>query len=128
MMKRRARRWFAFVAMLGLLFAQLSLTAYSCPMQGGEAATPVVAMAPMTDCAELAAAQSKGNLCEVDCLDGVKSTPATTGDVPQAVVLSFPFSSAFATNPRTCANGSHDVRDALAAAPPLPIRFCRFLI
>lgn len=126
-MKRRARSCFTFVAMLGVLFAQLSLTAYACPMQVGEAATPVVAVAPMTDCADLAAAQSNVNLCEVHCQDGIKSTLATTGDVPQAVVLSF-ISSAFATNPRPCADVSHAVRDAVAAAPPLPIRFCRLLI
>jgi len=126
-MKRRARSCFAFVAMLGLLFAQLSLTAYACRMLDGEAATPVVAAVPMTDCADMVAAQANANLCEVHCQDGIKSTLATTGDVPPTVVLSF-ISSAFATNPRPCADVSHAVRDALAAAPPLPIRFCRFLI
>ena len=97
-MKRRARSCFAFVAMLGLLFAQLSLTAYACRMLDGEAATPVVAAVPMTDCADMAAAQANANLCEVHCQDGIKSTLATTGDVPPTVVLSF-ISSSFATNP-----------------------------
>jgi len=126
-MKRPARSCFAFVAMLGLLFAQLSLTAYACPMEDGEAATPVVAAVPMTDCADMAAAQANANLCEVHCQDGIKSTLATTGDAPQAVALSF-IPLAFATNPRPCVGVSHAARDALAAAPPLPIRFCRFLI
>ena len=128
MMKRRARRYFAFVAMLGLLFAQLSLTAYACPKQGGDIAAPIALVSTMSDCADLAGAQPDANLCEVHCLDGVKSAPATTIDVPPALASPILVASTFATTQSIVAHRSNATRDALAAAPPLPIRFCRFLI
>lgn len=128
MMKRRARRYFAFVAMLGLLFAQLSLTAYACPKQGGDIAAPTSAVPVMTDCADLAATQPDANLCEVHCQDGVKSTPTTASDVPPALVSPILLASSAATLQGIVAHRSNAVRDATAAGPPLPIRFCRFLI
>jgi len=127
LMKRRARRWSAFVAILGLLFAQFSLTAFACPKQAGSAWT--ASQSAQSSCAEqLTVAPPAGNLCEVHCLDGVSSPPPSANDAPAADFTVFPLPAAFPTVIAMPDVWQRTARDSMATAPPLPIRFCRFLI
>lgn len=125
-MSRPSRRRFAFLAMLGIVFAQFSLMSYACPKEAGTA--EAVATVAMAECDEMARSSSDANLCEVHCQDGVKSTvTASGGEVP------FAMSAYPVTPPKLLPTASPPRRQtdrlsALAAAPPLAVEYCRFLI
>ncbi|MGI8894352.1 MAG: hypothetical protein ACR2HE_01635 [Casimicrobiaceae bacterium] len=126
-MTRRYRRRFAVLALLGLLFAQFSLTAYACPKQAGS--EWMVPTSAQIGCAEqLAVASPASNLCEVHCLDGVSSLTATANDVPPADFTVFALPAPFPPVVTLLGEWQRTARDTMATAPPLPVRFCRFLI
>ncbi len=126
-MTRLCRRRFALLALLGLVFAQFSLTAYACPKQGGSEWT--VSTAAAIECAEKSVAASPaGNLCEVHCLNGVSSPPTTANDVPAVDITVFALPAAFPEVVTMLAAWQRTARDTMATAPPLAVRFCRFLI
>ena len=126
-MPRRYHRRFALFAMLGFLFAQLSLTAYACPKQAGSEWMALTSA--RSDCAEqLAVAPPAGNLCEVHCLDGVSSPPSTANDVPATTFTVFAVPVVFPPAVEMPGEWQRAARDSMAAAPPLPVRFCRLLI
>ncbi|MBA3505808.1 MAG: hypothetical protein H0T80_08535 [Betaproteobacteria bacterium] len=126
-MTRRCRRRFALFALLGFVFAQFSLTAYACPKQAGSAW--MLPASAISGCAEqLAVAPPAGNLCEVHCLDGVSSVPPTANDAPAADFTVFALPAAFPPVITVSGEWQRTARDPMATAPPLPVRFCRFLI
>jgi hypothetical protein len=128
-MTRQSRRRFAILAMLGLLFAQFSLMAYACPMQAGTAvATPAAVPLAMADCTDMAGTLPDPNLCELHCTNAVKAAPVSLGDEPPAMVWSLEVLPPTDAAPLRYLHWTQDGPEALAAAPPLPIRFCRFLI
>lgn len=125
-MSRPSRRRFALLAMLGILFAQFSLMAYACPKEAGGAL--VAAMGAMIDCDEMVTTGPDANLCELHCQDVVKSSvPASGDEVPPAMgaYSVTPLAVAAIASPPRRANDRHP---ALATAPPLAVRYCRFLI
>lgn len=126
-MTRRYRRRFAVLAMLGLLFAQFSLTAFACPKQAGSE-WMVPTSAQIGSAEQLAVAPPAGNLCEVHCLDGVSSPPTIANDVPAADFTVFALPAVFPPVVTMLDEWQRTARDPMATAPPLLVRFCRFLI
>jgi len=126
-MTRRYHRRFALLALLGFVFAQFSLTAYACPKQAWSEWMALTSS--QSDCAEKSvAAPAAGNLCEVHCLDGVSSPPSTANDVPATTFTVFAVPVVFPPAVEMPGEWQRAARDSMAAAPPLPVRFCRLLI
>lgn len=129
-MTRRSRSRSAILAILGLLFGQFSLLAYACPAQGeidvleAAAATSTA----MVDCADRPAARADANLCGLHCQDLAKSATVAAGDEPPAPTLAFALAPAVAERSWSPAARGREAFFAQVAAPPLAIRFCRFLI
>jgi hypothetical protein len=133
MRRRLVRRFGVQCALLAMLFGQLSLVVYACPVQyppAGFAAADTASRAAGhgTPCAGMTEAPESPltNACEVHCNDGV--TPPTPQDLPQCALVALP-PPAFAPAPP--APAGHAVRasfEALQGAPPLALRYCRLLI
>ena len=121
--RRRHRRWIALIALLGLLFQQLAMAAYVCPIDG------------MTVASERAAMPS--------CDSPAASDPARCGQHCHPLTPSFDQSPQLTVPPLLPATtwviaparsvpeaGRHAARDliARATAPPLNIQHCTFQI
>ncbi|MEO8753348.1 MAG: hypothetical protein ABI624_11795 [Casimicrobiaceae bacterium] len=127
MMGRNFRRSGAAVAMLALLFAQLSLAAYACPFpDGGKPQVPAASM--HSGCAGEEAALFEGGLCELHCqvMASVPSSPVSDLGVVSAapLLVERPFAAPIAA-PRTAQRIAHAT---MATAPPVTIRYCRLLV
>lgn len=117
---RRHRRWIALLALLALLFQQVAMAAYFCPV---ETASREVA----TDLAKPCHEEIEDPRCAEHC-NPHQQAPSDLGplNVPMAAIL-----------PAMAWLGSSDPRSTLALAPtlrdnergpPLVIRFCALLI
>jgi hypothetical protein len=111
--------------MLGILFAQFSLMSYACPKEGG--AAEAAATAPMAECDGMAISNPDANLCELHCQDVVKLAVPASGEVP-LLLVAYPVAPLAVAPTASPAQRPSDRPSALAAAPPLAIQFCRFLI
>jgi len=132
MLTRRIRRVVAFSAMLGLVFAQLAMSAHACALQGSAAphAATGSAMHAAADhpCSGMAPepASPQGNACEVHCTDG--ATLPASPDLPVVALAALP---AAAVPLAVLAANDIVARTpyaALPGAPPLNLQFCRLLI
>lgn len=126
-MKRSVRRLVACMAMLGLLFAQLSLPAYACPFDAGAAQRAAMAD-KHAGCTGRDAVPVDGTLCELHCQDAasIPSSPA-----PPVALLPLQPLVVVERSDATVAIGVTGQRFTLATmatAPPVAIRYCRFLI
>jgi len=133
MSMRPIRRVVALVAAFGIVFAQLAVTAYACPVQGSALLPATARSAPVADAAdhpcggmatEPAAPQTVA--CEVHCTDGA-TLPAPPDLPPVALtVLPLPPMPLVAFAAGDVAARTPYV--ALPGAPPLTLQFCRLLI
>ena len=126
-MTRNLRRLAAVLALFGLLSAQAVLAAYICPIDAG--ANPTTADASQhAQCGSTADPAIDGALCELHCqvTSSVPSSPAADLVVPAVAPLVVPGASPHASQPYASAQPVRP--DALAAAPPAAIRYCRRLI
>lgn len=119
----------AFLAILGLLFAQLAVSAYACP--GPEALPLAAPMQDMPGCDMAPAERSQSPLCQAHCLQGDTSlqnsstAPVTIAGpcaAPALVPAPFPLAAAGLRPDR---QGSLLERPT---GPPIAVLHCRFLL
>jgi len=133
-MNRRTHRLVAFVLMLGMLVAQMSVAAFACPLVGSAPEAPPMPAAHEGCSGHAVAAPASAPapadtaLCELHCQTAVTvpSTPAPPVALVAGAALVIPVADAAA-----CADRGCDVRierTAMATAPPVSIRYCRFQI
>ena len=125
-MTRNLRRLAAVLALFGLASAQAALAAYICPIDAGKA--PASAVSEHAQCGPQSDPAIDGALCELHCqvTSSVPSSPAADLVVPAAAPLVVAGRSVHA--PQSYASPRPVRPDALAAAPPAVIRYCRLLI
>ena len=132
-MTRSRRRLFACLGILGIVFAQLAVTAHACALRAG--AMTVGAPATMTRAHEghcggqYAAPMPQapaGNACEVQCTDG--APVAAAPDLPPVMFAALTVSMAPAAMPIAAHAWDRSVLAASGAAPPRALQFCRLLI
>jgi len=116
-----SRRLPALIAVLSLLVAQTSLAALACPTSS---APEVV---PMADCAGHEMPGSTDPTCNQHC-QTADPIPVQPRDIPilTSFILVVPF-----PEPRIAgyeASIQSRLQDTMATAPPVAVRFCRFLI
>lgn len=121
---RRRHRWLAFVAIFGLLFQQLAMAGYACPLERDARATTAAQMNP--PCHESGATDKAR--CHEHChpltTSSDHSSPPT---VPPAILPPTTWQRAIARKGSSDAAPCHEVA-ARAAAPPITIRDCTFQI
>lgn len=128
-MTRRLHRYAAFAAMAGLLYAQSCLAVHACMLSPAPPAMAAAAASAHADCAGGNSAPEADALCELHCqsVASVPSTPAPVAALapaaPALVVaaLDAPSVDASVADRRA-------PRTPMATAPPVAIRYCRFLI
>ena len=122
--RRRYRCWVALIALLGLLFQQLAMAAYVCPVDGGNAGSDVAAQMPPCHSPDT----SDKSRCHQHCHPLAQTSDhASAPTVPAALLPS----TTWLRVPAVVA-GNHQVRtdniDARSTAPPLTIQHCTFQI
>ena len=121
MISMMSRRLPALVAVLSLLVAQTSLAALACPMSDPAEAVP------MADCAGHEMPGSTDLTCKQHC-QTADPIPVQPRDMPvlSSFILVVPF-----PEPRVAGYAApvqSRLQDTMATAPPVAVRFCRFLI
>ena len=133
MISSSTRKLVARLAIVAIVFGQLAMTAYACPVQ--TPATPFAAVhdamhpdAVGTACGGMAAAPAdvQGNACEVHCTNAIAADVHC--DLPPVALVAIPVDV-----PGLAALGASAgaLQAALArprGAPPVTSRFCRLLI
>lgn len=127
-MKHTHRKIISFIAIIALLFTQLAVSAYACPMlNGGVTAQMQMADNADTTCDEMDMAQP--GLCQHHCLDGQQINndspldPSALAFIPAFVVsLTVSVTTTFETTIVAAPSLHH------ATSPPLSIRNCCFRI
>ena len=121
---RRRRCWIALIALLGLLFQQLAMAAYVCPVDNGSAATGVSLQTPPCHAPDT----SDKSRCHQHCHPLAQTSDhASAPAVPAALLPATTWLRApavVAGNHEICA----DNVDARSTAPPLTIQYCTFQI
>ena len=126
-MTKSLRRFVSQFAMLAVVFGQLSITAYACPVQGVAMPVAMTRSSSADDCAGMApAATPPANACEVHCADAT-AAPASP-DLPPFALTALPVSAIPLAALATTTEGSTTPHAALPGAPPLSLQFCRLLI
>ncbi|MDZ4811417.1 MAG: hypothetical protein SGI99_02225 [Pseudomonadota bacterium] len=128
MSRRRHLRWIALVALFGLLFQQVAMATYLCPIeQSGQSLqmqTSTIEHAPCHE--EDSTDQAR---CEQHCHPFVTSADHATPLTVPAALPSEPWT--LAQSRRQVASKNERLRSPIsahAAAPPLTIRHCTFQI
>jgi len=134
MKHRRRHRWIALLALIGLLFQQVAMATYLCPIeQSGRAPAAMRDVLAQPPCHRDAALDDAIDVdlarCEQHCHPTVSSadhTPSST--VPAAMPMSpwWPEPTLVSVGANQCA--SDPAVDPHAGAPPLSVRFCSFQI
>jgi len=116
-----------------MVFSQIAVTAYACPVLGPAApvAMPHAAMsadAGETPCAGMDGTppSPKANACEVHCNDGV--TLPAQADLPQIALAALPAPAIALAKLAMADEVARTPLAALPGAPPLTLQFCRLLI
>jgi len=124
--RRRHRRWIALIALFGLLFQQLAMANYVCPLDSG-GATTVNATSEMMPCQ--APDTTDKTRCQQHCHPLAQTADhASTPTVPPALLPATTWSREFRTTRIDRAERSACDVDARATAPPLTVRHCTFQI
>jgi hypothetical protein len=126
-MRRNPRRFSACMAMLALLFAQVSLAAYACPLDSGGGPRAAAAAMPI-DCPGRDAALLESALCELHCqvVASVPSSPAADlGAASAAPLMVDRYVPPSIVAPRSV---HRTALATMATAPPIALRCCRLLI
>ena len=133
MISRSCRRLVACLAILAIVFGQLAMTAYACPVQA--TATPIAPMhdamhpdAVGTACGgmDAAPADAQGNSCEVHCTNVIAAD--VHSDLPPVVLVAIPVDVRALAALGASDSAAHPALAPLPGAPPVTSRFCRLLI
>jgi len=122
----RHRRWIALIALLGLLFQQLAMAAYACPVDG--AGTASVSEAQLPPCHAPGTADKAR--CHQHCHPLAQTSDhATAPTIPPALLppTTWLRAAAFIATDRTTVSNARGI-DARGTAPPLTIQHCTFQI
>jgi hypothetical protein len=132
-MTRSRRRLFACLGILGIVFAQLAVTAHACALRanamsvGAPAATTTAQKGHCGGPHASAAPQApSGNACEVQCTDGAPVTAAP--DLPPVMQVAMILPSSPPAVPVEARARDRSVLASSGAAPPRALQFCRLLI
>jgi hypothetical protein len=123
--RARHRRWIALIALIGLLFQQVAMATYACPLLARDSGT-------ISKTADLPPCHSPNSPDKARCHEHCHPLAQSADHSP---LLSVPPATVPAATwfraPRT-RDVAHDIAefavDARAAAPPLIIQHCTFLI
>jgi hypothetical protein len=121
--RSRHRRWIALLALLGLLFQQLAMAAYVCPLESREAESIAATMPPC------GTPDTKDTRCQQHCHPLAQTSDhASPLTVPAALLPATTWSREARTTrirlPESLACGI----DAHTTAPPLTVQHCTFQI
>jgi len=132
-MTRNRRRLFACLGILGIVFAQLAVTAHACTLRASTmsvGAPGAMTLAHEGHCggqhASTAPQAPSGNACEVQCTDG--APVAAAPDLPPVTFVALIAPLMPATMPVAEREWDRSVLAASGAAPPRALQFCRLLI
>ena len=127
-MSRRHRRFIAWIGLLGIVFAQMAVTAHACMLQprtiDPAAAEGLPHQRHCSGVDQPAAPAPQGNACELQCSDVAPSAAAP--DLPPMGLASSPITVAPVTPPTVTRMLGRSFLAADIAAPPLSL-FCRLL-
>jgi hypothetical protein len=120
----------AIIMLFSLLFAQLAVSAYACPVLDKPETVETVSMAGMPGCTDMNMDKSSPALCAAHCDTGHQSadtsgTPAVQPFVPCSLEVVLP---RIERSPPSLASSLESVPLTRATAPPLAIRHCCFRI
>ena len=125
--------WVTVTGILGIVFAQLAVTAHACALRanamtvGGPAAMTTAHQGHCDGQHASAAPQAPpGNACEVQCTDGAPVTAAP--DLPPVMLVALISPLAPTAMPVEAREWDRSVLAASGAAPPRALQFCRLLI
>lgn len=121
--RRRHRRWIALIALLGLLFQQLALAAYVCPIDQGELAAAASERSTVPPCHSPDSGDRAR--CHQHChplTPSFDQAPALT--VPPALLPATTWLMSPAQPAEWNARYAASERIVRAAAPPLNIQHC----
>jgi len=119
----RHLRWIAVLALLGLLFQQLAMAVYVCPLETGDAASIAATMLPC------GSPDTRDTRCQQHCHPLAQSSdhaPALT--VPVALLAATTWSRAVRAIRISLPESEASEIDAHATAPPLTVQHCTFQI
>lgn len=122
--RRRHRCWIALIALIGLLFQQLAMAAYVCPIDSADAATDAAVQMPPCHAPDT----SDKSRCHQHCHPLAQTSDhGSAPTVPAALLPATTWLRApavVAGNREICAEHI----DARSTAPPLTIQHCTFQI
>ena len=124
--RRRHRRWIALIALLGLVFQQLAMAAYACPVEGGGAASAATSQLPPCHLPDT----TDKSRCHQHCHPLAQTSDhASAPTVPPALLppTTWLRAAAFIAADRNAESNACSI-DARSTAPPLTIRYCTFQI
>jgi hypothetical protein len=116
----RHRRWIALLALLGMLFQQLAMASYICPIESGRSGAAAMT-APCHACPDVDKAR-----CQQHCFP----QPPTGDHPPMPTVPALLPATTWLVQSDRCLSPAYDTRDAhivaRATAPPLTVQHCTF--
>lgn len=122
--RRRHRRWIALIALFGLLFQQLAMAAYACPVDSNDVTGAVAAMPPCH-----APDTPDKPRCHQHCHPLAQTSDhASAPTVPPALLPPTTWLRAPAMATARTAESIACSIDARSTAPPLTIQHCTFQI
>jgi hypothetical protein len=125
-LRRRHRRWIALIALFGLLFQQLAMAAYVCPLERDGVAS-VAATSAMPPCRSPDTTDKAR--CQQHCHPVAQTSDhATPPTVPAALLSATTWSREARTIRIDLPESIACEVDAHATAPPLTIQHCTFQI
>ncbi|WP_228892575.1 hypothetical protein [Pseudoduganella aquatica] len=129
-LSRPTRLIAAIIMLFSLLFAQLAVAAYACPVLIGQQAPEAVSMPDMPGCTDMSMDKSSPSLCAAHCDAGhqsadTSSTPAVQAFVPCELELVLP---RIERSAPALAFSRESVPLTRATSPPLAIQHCCFRI
>lgn len=128
-MNKRAFRRLSLLTVLAMVFTQLSLAAYACSGLAFDDRPPAATVIAVdADCHGGAAVESGDVQCGFHCQDSPTVPASALPDLsPDQSALPLNVELRAAASPAALAR-QRDAALAVAAAPPAPLRYCRFLI
>ena len=129
--RRRHHRWIALIALLGLLFQQLAMASYICPMENG-VATATAGLVPTAHSAQMLPCHAPNAPDKARCAQHCSPiTSSADHHAPLTVPLAFLPATTWLREFLLINSGRSDqlaLLDAHASAPPLTIQHCSFQI
>jgi len=124
--RRRHRRWIALIALFGLLFQQVAMATYACPLEIGDVEN-VAATSQMPPCGSPSTGDN--TRCQQHCHPLAQTSDhAPLPSVPAAILPATTWSREIDTTRVGPREFTACEIDAHATAPPLTIQHCTFQI